>query len=135
VTTGANICPIGAGSTGGYALQVNNAARTITGTKANTSNIYTGTGTVTANTNDILETQYNNTTGVLSEWINGTAAGTGTASVVTFTAQNVALGACAGSADWNAAIAEFIAYDVVGGIPSGSQSSIVANQTAYWGIP
>jgi hypothetical protein len=35
----------------------------------------------------------------------------------------------------NGNIGEYISYDLVGGIPGASQTSIENNQKAYWGTP
>lgn len=104
--------------------------------KANTASIGTSSSALTTATGAIVEAQYNSTTGAFSFWINRTAAGTGT-SIQTLTAGTSQLmaGRATSGESFNGSIGEIIEYDLVGGIPGASQTSIENNQRAYWGTP
>lgn len=104
--------------------------------KASVASIGTSSISVTTATGALVEAQYNSSTGAFSFWVNRSAAGTGT-SAQTLTAGNVKLFSGYGSNNdsFNGSIGEVIMYDLVGGIPGASQTSITANQSSYWGTP
>jgi hypothetical protein len=84
----------------------------------------------------LLEVQYNQASGLWSHWTNRTAAGTGT-NVYAMTAYPSMFfcGIGVGNECFNGAVGEIIIYDLVGGIPGASQTSITLNQKTYWGTP
>ena len=91
--------------------------------------------TITAATGAVAEAQYNSTTGAFSFFINRVSGGTGT-STQTLSAANLQLGSFNNANEtYDGLIGEYIAYDLVGGIPTASQTSIENNQKAYWGTP
>jgi alpha-L-arabinofuranosidase B-like protein len=95
----------------------------------------TSTNAVTAATGAVVENQYNSTTGAFSFFINRASGGTGT-SVQSFPADTTLLGDYGnGFFKLDGFIGEAISYDLVGGIPSASQTSIENNQKTYWGTP
>ena len=97
--------------------------------------IGTSSNAVTVATGAVVEAQYNSTTGAFSFFINRASGGTGT-STQTFTARNLQLGSFSNAGEtYDGLIGEYIAYDLVGGIPTASQTSIENNQKAYWGTP
>jgi hypothetical protein len=89
---------------------------------------------LTASVAAVVEVQYNSSTGAIAFWVNRTTAGTNT-NAQTLTAANLYLGYGDGDASWSGEIGEYISYDLAGGIPSGSRTSIENNQQTYWGTP
>lgn len=113
------------GDTGGI-LDLENAAVGAIGTSSNA---------VTANVGAVVEAQYNSTTGAFSFFINRASGGTGS-SAQTLSAAHLQLGSFDNSNEkYDGLIGEYIAYDLVGGIPTASQTSIENNQKAFWGTP
>jgi Alpha-L-arabinofuranosidase B, catalytic len=93
------------------------------------------TNAVTAATGAVVENQYDSTTGAWAFWINRASGGTGS-SPQTFPADTVLLGDYGnGFFKLDGSIGEYIAFDLVGGIPTASQTSIENNQKAFWGTP
>jgi len=124
---------VGASGSGGMEWRVDGP--TISLLKAQTAGIGTSTLSLTAATGAVVEAQYNSSSGAFSFWLNRATAGTGT-SAQTLTATTSQIGIGSGiSEPFNGSIGEVILYDLVGGIPGASQSSITLNQKAYWGTP
>ena len=102
---------------------------------AATSVIATAT-TAQTSTGSVIESQYNSSTGTTSFWVDGAAAGTATNAKTFAGGGTILVGQdTASSAGNNEKLGELIMYDLVGGIPSGSRTTIEANQKAYWGTP
>jgi hypothetical protein len=85
-------------------------------------------------TGAVVETQYNSSTGAYSFWINNAAQGSGT-QAQSLVAGHLEIGQKSGGEGLVGSLGEYVAYDLVGGIPGGTRSSIAANQKAYWGTP
>jgi hypothetical protein len=103
--------------------------------KSNIVGIGTSTLGVSNATGAVFESQYNPSTGAFSFWLDRAAAGTGT-NVQTFSAATTQIGINGGTqAPFDGSMGELISYDLVGGIPSGSRTTIETNQKAYWGTP
>jgi len=120
---------------GALEWRVDNAG-TLSILKASTASIGTSSSSLTTATGAIVEAQYNSTTGAFSFWVNRTAAGTGTSiQALTAGTSQLMAGRGAGSESFTGSIGEIIEYDLVGGIPGTSQTSIENNQRAYWGTP
>lgn len=96
-----------------------------------------GTATLSQNASgSVLEVQYNSSTGAGSFWVDGAAAGTFTNAHAFAGGGVTSIGANSGNAEYfNGQIGEVIMYDLVGGIPSGTRTSIESNQKTYWGTP
>lgn len=129
--SGGKITPSGA-----LEWRVDNTTGTLNLLKAGTASIGTSSTPVTTATGAITEVQYNSSTGLYSFWVNRSAAGTGTsAQTLTAATSQLFAGSGSGAESFNGSIGEVIMYDLVGGIPGASQSSITLNQKAYWGTP
>jgi hypothetical protein len=125
----------GPASGAGLEWRFNSSTGTMSLLKATVANIGTSTNAVAASTAAVAESQYNSSTGAFAFWINRASGGTGTqAESLAAGTQNLGA-AVAASEFFNGSIGEYISYDLVGGIPSGSQTSIENNQKAYWGTP
>lgn len=85
-------------------------------------------------TGSVIEVQYNASTGAGSFWVDGAAAGTFT-NAHTFAGGGAFEVVNDISQGGSGNFGELVMYDLVGGIPSGSRTSIEANQKAYWGTP
>lgn len=96
-----------------------------------------GTANIAQNvTGSVLETQYNSSTGAGSFWVDGAAANTFTSAHTMAGGGAIQIGNDTPSAQAaNGSIGEIVMYDLVGGIPSGSRTSIETNQKTYWGTP
>jgi hypothetical protein len=126
----------GPSAVNGLEFRIDNTAGTITVNQGFISAIATSSGALTAATGAVAEIQYNSTTGAYGVWINRTSAGSGTAAAVTFAATTLELGIMLPAVDkYDGLMGEYIAYDLVGGIPGASQTSITNNQHTYWGTP
>jgi hypothetical protein len=133
-STGANGIASGSVS-GGLEWRVNSSSgQTLQLLKAAVASIAISSNSLTVSVGAVAETQYNSSTGAWAFWINRSSGGTGTVAE-TMTAATLRIGYGDGDADWSGEIGEYISYDLVGGIPSGSQTSIENNQKAYWGTP
>jgi len=102
-----------------------------------TASIAVSSAGITTNTGAVVENQYNSSTGAWSFWIDGGAQGTGTQAQA-LSAGTSTIGAANSSSPGSpidGSIGEVVMYDLVGGIPSGSRTSIEANQKVYWGTP
>ena len=103
--------------------------------KINAVSIIASTGTVPLGAGVIIEVQYNSVSGAASIWVNRSASGTAT-SAQSLTAGKTQFGAhLAAGGFWDGPVGEALQYDLVGGIPGASQTSIVNNQHSYWGTP
>jgi hypothetical protein len=103
---------------------------------AGVTSIGVASNAVTAGVASVVEAEYNSTTGAFGIWIDRVNGAGPTASAQTLNSGNLQLGAYANAAEkYDGFIGEFISYDLVGGIPGASQTSIENNQKAYWGTP
>lgn len=124
---------VGASGAGGLEWRVDGPTMSLL--KAQTAGIGTSTLSLTAATGAVVEAQYNSTTGLYSFWLNRAAAGSATlAQALTATTSQIGVGSGI-SEPFNGSIGEVILYDLGGGIPGASQTSITLNQKAYWGTP
>jgi hypothetical protein len=101
-----------------------------------TASLVTSSSNVSAATGAVIEVQYNDTSKAYSFFINAASAGSGTGPTLgglTAATQMLSLNRNGESLDGS--LGEVILYDLVGGIPSGSRTSIEANQKTYWGTP
>lgn len=96
-----------------------------------------GTATIAqTTTGSVLELQYNSSTGAGSFWVDAAAAGTFTSAHTFAGSTQMQIGLDSPSSEgFDGSLGEVVMYDLVGGIPSGSRTSIEANQKAYWGTP
>jgi len=100
------------------------------------SSIATSTAGATANVASVVEASFDGTT--YAFWIDGTAKGTGS-NATSFTARTLNLGVQDSDSTkddgMTGSIGEYVAYDTVGALSSGTRTSIEANQKTYWGTP
>jgi Alpha-L-arabinofuranosidase B, catalytic len=129
-TDAAMSAPTGAG---GLEFQLQ-AVNTLKLTSPAVADVGISTGAVTRGTASVVESQYNSTTGAFAFWIDGASAGSGT-NAMSLSAGTVNIGNDGFGDHVSGSIGEIIMYDLVGGIPSGSRTSIEANQKTYWGTP
>lgn len=121
---------------GGLEWAVNITTNTFQMDAANTAAIATSTGSLTVSTGAIAEVQYNSVTGAWAYWINSATSGSGTKTQTLTQNSPFLLGTyLQGAQYFDGLIGEYIAYDLVGGIPSASQTALEANQKTYWGTP
>lgn len=120
----------------GYVLEVSPTTGTIASVNAGVGGIGTSSNSLTATVGSVVEVQYNSVSGAFSFWVDRASGGTGTVPQ-TLGADTIQLGAYANAASlaYDGFIGEYISYDLVGGIPGASQTSITLNQKAYWGTP
>ena len=123
----------GTAAAGGLEWRVN-ADGTMSFIRSSVVGIASSSAAVTANVGAVLESQYNNVTGAFSFWANRASKGTGTATSA-MSAATARIGASSGGDQFDGLFGEYIAYDLVGGIPGATQTAIQNNQQTYWGTP
>jgi hypothetical protein len=121
------------------ALQWDVASLTLRLVQSVTAVIASSTSSITSGVGGVVETQYNSSTGAWSFWINRTSAGSGTQTATLSSSNGMNLcdqfGISGNAEYFDGSIGEIIMYDLSGGIPSGSRTSIENNQQTYWGTP
>jgi hypothetical protein len=98
-----------------------------------------GLGTSTlpqAASGSVLEMQYNSSTGAGSFWVDRASAGTFSSAHTFAGGGQITIGGNTFNSEFfGGSIGEVIMYDLAGGVPTGTRTSIEANQKAYWGTP
>jgi len=126
---------IAGGHASGLVWAIDHPAGTLDIINPGVTGIANSTNALTAATGAVAEVQYNSTTGAYAFWINRASGGMGS-SAQTIGSDYFQLGDYGNAAlPFDGFIGEYISYDLVGGIPSGSQTSIENNQKTYWGTP
>jgi hypothetical protein len=126
---------VGGSASNNLEWRTNFSSLTMTTLASVTASLGTSSSGVTA-TGSVAEMQYESVGGVGSFWIDGAAAGTYTTAHTFSGGGAIQIGTDGAATEPSqGSIGEIVMYDLVGGIPSGSRTSIEANQKAYWGTP
>ena len=124
------------GSDGAFEWRIDATTGDLEILNANNASLGVSTAGISSFTGAVIENQYNSSTGAFSFWINRSAVGTGTQTTTFTSTTPFAIGVKDLVNEFiNGSIGELIIYDLVGGIPGASQTSIENNQKTYWGTP
>lgn len=126
----------GVGGTGPFAWRIDQTTGKLEILAELVASIATSTSGISSLTGAVVESQYNSSTGLWSFWIDRTAVGSGTQiQALGASTSVIGIGEFETQEPLDGSIGELIMYDLVGGIPTASQTSIENNQKAYWGTP